>query len=75
LENELYFNWIDDEELKTQLTNKVRNSKLKRKETQVEVEKWLGVNQTKIKQIEKGTCVDFNAINNYINYFGEGFIN
>ena len=25
----------------------------------------------KIKEIEKGTCKDFNAINNYLNYFSE----
>lgn len=75
-ESELFFNWIDDLEFKTQLTICVKNARDKRKssETQNEVSKWIGVPLTKIKQIENGTCVDFNAINNYINYFKEGFL-
>ena len=71
LETELLFNWIDDIQFRTKLSILVRNAKDKRIESQEELSKWINVSQTKIKQIEKGTCVDFNAINNYINYFGE----
>jgi predicted XRE-type DNA-binding protein len=71
LENQLYFNWIDDRELKTQLSIKVTNAKNKRTESQKEVSKTLEISLTKIKEIEKGTCKDFNAINNYLNYFSE----
>ena len=72
-ENELFFSWIDDLELKTQLTNKVKNAKLKRTETQSSISKTLLIPLTKIKEIEKGICKDFNAINNYLNYFRECF--
>ena len=67
-ESELYFNWIDDLEFKTELTNKVKLIKSSRFESQKEISKWTDIPLTKIKQIENGTCVDFNAINNYINY-------
>ena len=72
-ENELYFIWIDDLELKIQLTDKVKNSKIKRKETQQSLSNVLNIPLTKIKEIEKGSCKDFNAINNYLNYFRECF--
>ena len=68
LETELYFNWIDDLEFKTELTNKVKLIKSRRLESQKEISKWTNIPLTKIKQIENGSCVDFNAINNYINY-------
>lgn len=71
LENQTFFNWIDDRELKTQLSIKVTNAKNKRAESQKEVSKTLEISLTKIKEIEKGTCKDFNAINNYLNYFSE----
>lgn len=71
LESQLLFKWIDDVELKYQLSSKVVSAKEKRTETQKEVSKWLGIPLTKIKEIENGSCKDFNAINNYINYFGE----
>lgn len=75
MKTQLFFNWIDDIELKTQLTIKACNAKKKRKETQKEVSETLEISLTKIKEIEKGTCKDFNAINNYLNYFGESIIN
>jgi len=70
-ESEIFFNWIDDMQFRTKLSLLVRNAKDKRTESQEELSKWINVSQTKIKQIENGTCVDFNAINNYLNYFGE----
>lgn len=72
-ENQLFFSWIHDIELKTQLTKCVKNAKQKRFETQKEVSNILEISLTKIKEIENGTCKDFNAINNYINYFGLTF--
>jgi len=39
-----------------------------RKETQKDISKWTGISLTKVKEIENGTCKDFNSINNYINY-------
>lgn len=75
MESQLFFNWIDDLELKKQLTIKTKLSKDKRVETQKEVSKILNISLTKIKEIENGTCKDFNAINNYINYFGECLLN
>jgi predicted XRE-type DNA-binding protein len=71
LKNELYFKYIDDLKLKTQLTVNILNAKQKRNETQKEVSGILRISLTKIKEIEKGTCKDFNAINNYLNYFQE----
>ena len=68
LKNELFFNWIDDLEFRTQLTNNVKEAKSNRTETQKEVSQMINSPLTKIKEIEKGTCKDFNAINNYINY-------
>lgn len=72
--NQLFFTWIDDLEFKTQLTNCVKKAKERREETQLEVSNILNISLTKIKEIENGTCKDFNAINNYINYFGESLI-
>lgn len=75
MKTQLFFNWIDHVELKTQLTLKTCNAKKKRKATQKEVSETLEISLTKIKEIEKGTCKDFNAINNYLNYFGESLLN
>lgn len=74
MENQLFYNWIDDLELKNQLTIKTKLSKEKRTETQKEVSEILNIPLTKIKEIENGKCKDFNAINNYINYFGESLL-
>lgn len=74
LENELFFNWIDHKKFRIELTKKVQRSKTKRLETQKEVASILEIPLTKIKQIENGTCKDFNAINNYINYFSNSLI-
>ena len=63
-----WFNWLDDTELKNQLIENVLRSKERRTETQKEVSKWVNISLTKVKEIENGTCKDFNAINNYINY-------
>lgn len=65
---ELYYKWIDDLDMRTHLTEKVNKSKETRIETQKEISYVLDISLTKIKEIEKGTCKDFNAINNYINY-------
>ena len=73
-ENQLFFKWIDDLELKNQLTVKVNLAKEKREETQKDVAEILNISLTKIKEIENGTCKNFNAINNYINYFEESLI-
>jgi hypothetical protein len=70
-ENELFFDWIDDLELKNKLTYLVKESiKLRKREgSQQLVTDYLDISLTKVKQIENGTCVDFNAINNYINFY------
>ena len=68
LKTELYFNWISEWELRSELTSKVKLIKSRRLESQKEISKWTDIPLTKIKQIENGSCVDFNAINNYINY-------
>ena len=73
LEYQLYFKWIDDIELKTQLTEKVITCKEKRFETQKEISIMINISLTKVKEIEKGTCKDFNAINKYLNYLNETF--
>lgn len=70
-ESQLFFSFIDDIELRTRLTFLVKEARLKRNETQNDITRWINVSLTKIKEIEKGTCKDFNAINNYLNYFGE----
>lgn len=67
-ETGLYFNCIDELELRSELTQKVKLIKSRRLESQKEISKWTDIPLTKIKQIENGTCKDFNAINNYINY-------
>jgi len=69
LENELYYNWISNIEFKSELTKKVKICKAKRFETQKQIAELLHLSLTKIKQIENGTCKDFNAILAYINYF------
>ena len=63
-----FFPWLDDTELRTQLIENVLRAKERRTETQKEVSKWVNISLTKIKEIENGSCKDFNAINNYINY-------
>lgn len=70
-ENELFYNFIDDEcfrnELLSILIKAVENRK--KEGTQKEMSLFLEIPLTKLKQIENGTCVDFNSTNNYINYF------
>ncbi|TVZ55611.1 hypothetical protein OD91_0866 [Lutibacter sp. Hel_I_33_5] len=74
MKNQPFFTWLDDAELRNQLQKSVVNSKGKRFETQKDVSKTLEISLTKIKEIENGSCKDFNAINNYINYFNEPII-
>ncbi|WP_271407435.1 hypothetical protein [Tenacibaculum soleae] len=69
--SQLYFSFLDCERLRSQLTINVKKSVAKRKESQKVVSETLQIALTKIKEIEKGTCKDFNAINNYLNYFSE----
>ncbi len=69
LENELFFDWIDNIEFKNELTKKVKYVKSIRTETQKEFYEVIGCSLTKLKQIENGTCKDFNAINNYLNFY------
>ena len=73
LESQLFYNWIDELELRSRLTFLIKEIKASRKETQSEISKWTGISLTKVKEIENGSCRDFNAINNYINYFGKTF--
>ena len=70
VENPTNFIFIDDERLRNRLCNIVSKCKENRKETQKEVSCMTGISLTKIKEIESGKCVDFNAINNYVNYMG-----
>ena len=70
-ESKLLFSFVDSDRLRNQLIINVNRSKEKRKESQKLVSETLGISLTKIKEIEKGTCKDFNAINNYLNYFSE----
>lgn len=74
-ENKLFFNWIDHVKFKSELTRRVKKSKTIRVETQAELATTLEIPLTKIKQIENGSCKDFNAINNYLNYFSNSLIN
>jgi predicted XRE-type DNA-binding protein len=69
-ESGLYFKFIECLRLRTRLTELVKKSKEKRKRSQKEISEDLQIALTKIKEIEKGSCKDFNAINNYINFFG-----
>lgn len=73
LESQLYFNFIDDLELRSQLTLIIKELKTSRQETQNEISKWTEISLTKVKEIENGSCKDFNAINNYINYLRNPF--
>jgi hypothetical protein len=68
IKNELFFNWIDDECFRNELSEIINEIKNNRKENQSEISKFTEIPLTKIKQIENGTCVDFNAIINYVNY-------
>lgn len=65
-----FFTWLDDTELKTQLIENVLRAKERRKATttQKQVSKMVNISLTKVKEIENGSCKDFNSINNYINY-------
>ena len=74
LEYQLYFPFIDDIELRNQLTIRVKAAKSKRMQSQKWLSDVLEISLTKIKEIENGTCKDFNAINNYINFLGENMI-
>lgn len=76
MESELFFKWLSDIRLRNELDLCVRLSKKRRKEslTQHDVADILNISLTKIKQIENGTCVDFNSINNYINFFKFGIL-
>lgn len=74
LESQLYFNWIDDLQLKNELTIRVKCAKSKRMKSQKYLSEILNCSLTKIKEIEKGTCKDINAINNYINFLGENIL-
>ena len=60
------FSFIDDLELRFQLYENIQRAKTNRKkgETQKEVSQILNISLTKIKEIENGTCKDFNSINN-----------
>lgn len=69
--NNEYYQWIDDNKLKSRLFNLVVEcKKLRGRLTQASLSKILSISLTKIKEIENGKCKDFNAINNYINFFG-----
>ena len=70
LKSQPFSTLITDERLRNRLWYLVTKSKERRRESQQEVSRTLQISKTKIKEIEKGTCKDFNAINNYINYFG-----
>ena len=70
VDNRTNFSFIDDISFRNKLSKMVDEAKSNRMETQKEVSDWTGISLTKIKQIENGTCVDFNAINNYLNYLG-----
>lgn len=75
MKNELFFTWLEEDKLRNQLILKVKLARLNRTlETQKEVAEILEISLTKVKEIENGKCKDFNAINNYINYFGESIL-
>lgn len=67
-ESELFFSFLNDKRLRTELTEIVKDCKSKRNQTQKNVSEFIGTPFTKIKQVENGTCKDINAINNYIAY-------
>lgn len=67
-ESELFFSFLHEERLRIELTKIVKDCKSRRIETQKQVSDFIGTPLTKIKQVEKGTCKDINAINNYIAY-------
>lgn len=73
MKNEPFFSFIEDKELKNELSNTVKDLINERKIifTQQEVSKHLKCSLTKIKQIENGTCVDFNAIYKYISFLSD----
>ena len=72
LESELFYPFIKSLGFRSELTEVVKESTKKRKEsfTQKELSGIIGTPLTKVKQIENGTCKDFNAIYNYISFFG-----
>ena len=72
LKSQPFFNFIVIESLRSQLeeTVKLATSIRKReKTTQQEVSEIIKYSLTKVKEIEKGTCKDINAIINYIKFF------
>ena len=73
-ENELFFSTFDCLQLRYELTNRVKKAKEKRMVSQKRLSDILNISETKIKQIENGSCKDFNSINNYINFLGENLI-
>lgn len=72
LESQPFFTWIDDGELRNQLSIRLIKAKKRRKEafTQMEVSHYIQCPLTKVKEIEAGKTKDFNAINNYLNLMG-----
>lgn len=73
LKTQLHFLFIDEIEFRIQLIWLVNKSKKLRYQPQRELAETLNISLTKIKEIENGTAKDFNAINNYINFFQNGF--
>lgn len=71
-ENELLFAWIDNIEFRNKLSSLVIEARSRRRrfETQKQVADVLEISLTKIKQIEKGTSKDVNAIVNYLGFQG-----
>lgn len=74
LESQLFFPIIECLQFRNELTIRVKKAKGKRVKSQAYLSNILNISLTKIKQIEKGTCKDVNAINNYINFFGENMV-
>lgn len=72
LESELFYPFISSLGFRSELTEVVKLSTQRRKDsfTQKELSKIIGIPLTKIKQIENGSCKDFNSIHNYICFFG-----
>ena len=71
-ENKLLFDWINNLEFKTKLSELLIQAKTRRKkyETQKQVSEALNIPLTKIKQIENGTSKDINAVVNYLAFQG-----
>lgn len=69
LESQPFFEWVDDKELRSQLSQRLIIAIKRRKEcfTQKDVSKYIDCSLTKVKEIESGKTEDFNSINNYFN--------